>query len=323
MTRGLRHCWASIDRAFNYGDRLIEHCLRRLLALESTEFLVDVLKPLSQEQIEEVNSCDYVVWPGCTLIQRKEHAGIEQLQHAKPPAFCFGGAFFTRLPFPNPQYCRRLERPIGSRDSFTHRRLRLYGIESVLIGCPTVFSGSAAEWKSPGDGPVVFCFGRYQMATQLKVLEAVRRVAPVRVVIQEETQRQYCPPGIDLVEYTNVDQVIEAYANASVVVTGRLHAALPALASGTPVVFSQLVHDSRITLLKDIGLKVHNPYSRAILPLVLALRRGEVTLPDEILERIGRLKQEFLEYIERFRERVPRPAIQQHDTQRLWQTDPR
>jgi polysaccharide pyruvyl transferase len=307
MTRTLRHCWVAISTgsgAHNYGNRLIEHCLRRLLSLQSRELQVSAYLPLSPEQMEEVNSCDYVVWPGCTMIQRKEHPAIQQLQHAQPPTFCFGSAFFTRLPFPHPEYCRRLERPVGARDSFTHRRLRLYGIESSLIGCPTAFSGSAREWKAPGHGPVVFCFGRYNMGAQLKVFNRIRQGALVRVVIQEESQRQYCPPGTDIVEYDDVDKVIEAYASASVVVTGRLHAALPAVASGTPVVFSQLVHDSRITLLKDIGLKIHNPYSRDILPLARGLLQGRISLSEGILSKVAALKERYLAFVEDFKRRV-------------------
>jgi hypothetical protein len=292
--------------AFNYGNRLIEHCLRPLLRLESTELQINAYQPLSREQMDEVNSCDYVVWPGCTLIQRKEHPGMEQLQYATPPTFCFGGAFFTRLPFPHPQYCRRLERPVGARDSFTHRRLQLYGIESAFIGCPTVFAGSVTRWKRPAEGPVVFCFGRKDMDAQLRVFDRIRQEQQVRVVIQEEKQRQYCPPGTDIVEYDDVDKVIEAYATASVVVTGRLHAALPAIVSGTPVVFSQLVHDSRITLLKDIGLKIHNPYSADILPLVRGLLGGQVTLPDDMFGRIAALKEGYLAFITDFQQRVSR-----------------
>jgi len=298
--------------AFNYGNRLIEHCLRPLLELESSEYQVNAYQPLSREQIDEVNSCDYVVWPGCTLIQRKEHPAMEQLQYATPPSFCFGGAFFTRLPLAHPQYCRRLERPVGARDSFTHSRLRLYGIESTFIGCPTAFAGSATEWKRPGDGPVVFCFGRKDIDAQLKVFDQIRQEVPTRVVIQEEKQRRYCPPGTDILEYDDIDKVIEAYATASVVVTGRLHAALPAAVSGTPVVFSQRVHDSRIRLLKDIGLKIHDPYSADILPLVRGILRGQVTLPGDVFGKVSALKERYLAFITDFQQRVsrlqPKPA---------------
>ncbi|MEP6687300.1 MAG: polysaccharide pyruvyl transferase family protein [Gemmatimonadales bacterium] len=290
--------------AFNYGNRLIEHCLRPLLRLESAEFPINAYQPLSQEQIEEVNACDYVVWPGCTLIQRKEHPGMEQLQYATPPIFCFGAAFFTRLPFPNPQYCRRLERPVGARDSFTHGRLRWYGIESAFIGCPTMFAGSATEWKRPGEGPVVFCFGRKDMDLQLKVFDQIRQERPTVVVIQEEKQRRYCPPGTNVLEYDDVDKVIAAYATASVVVTGRLHAALPAIVSGTPVVFSQRVHDSRIRLLKDIGLQIHHPRSPDILPLVRGLLSGQATMPSDIFGKVFALKERYLAFITDFRQRV-------------------
>ena len=105
-------------------------------------------------------------------------------------------------------------------------------------------------------------------------------------------------------DYDDVGKVIEAYATASVVVTGRLHAALPAIVAGTPVVFSQLVHDSRIRLLKDIGLKIHNPYSADILPLVHALLKGQVTLPDQMFGRIAELKERYLAFIADFRQRV-------------------
>jgi hypothetical protein len=302
--RDLRHCWISLHETFNYGNRLIEHCLRQLLQLESQEVCINAYPALSEAQMEELNSCDYVVWPGGTLIQRKEHPGMEQIQHARPPAFCFGAAFFTRLPFPHPQYCRRLERPVGARDSFTDRRLRMYGIPSALIGCPTMFAGDQMEWRSPSDGPVVFCFGRYNLGVQLKIFDQIRQEAPVRVVIQEERQRKHCPPGTDVVEYNDIEGVIEAYATASVVVTGRLHAALPAVVSGTPVVFSQLVHDSRITLLKDIGLEIHNPYSTRVLPLTRELRSGSVTLPTYIFDRIAALKARYLAFVDDFRHRV-------------------
>jgi hypothetical protein len=76
--------------------------------------------------------------------------------------------------------------------------------------------------------------------------------------------------------------------------------------SGTPVVFAQRVHDSRIRLLKDIGLRIHNPYSADILPLARGILKGQVVPPSDIFGKVSALKERYLTFIADFRRRVSR-----------------
>lgn len=299
----MKYCWVSnslMPEAFNYGNRLIDHCLRRALNLPGEEFTINAYRRLTPAEKAEVNDCDFIVLPGCTLIQRREHPGMEDLEGARPPMYCFGGAFFTRLFFPNPKYCRWLVGPVGARDPFTHGFLRLYGIASELIGCPTLFSGDATAWADRR-GPVVFNLGRYHTAAQLKVFEEVRRRHPVKAVIQQEEQRAAFPAGTEFVEYDDAAAVIRAYAEASAVVTGRLHAALPALANGTPVVFSQQIWDSRVSLLGHLGLKIHSPFDRRLARLANDYAEGRERPSTAVFARLRELRERFAGYIERFR----------------------
>lgn len=293
-----------MPEAFNFGNRLIDHCLREVLQLSGEEFTVNAYRRFRPDEVDEINRCDFVVLPGCTLIQRREHPGMEDLSGVRPPMFCFGGAFFTRLFFPSPKYCRWLVGPIGSRDPFTHGFLRLYGIGSELIGCPTLFSGAATSWKAASGGPVVFNLGRYHEPAQIKVLEEVRKRFPVRAIVQEERQRRAFPAGTEFVDFDDVPGVLRAYAEASVVVTGRLHAALPAIANGTPVVFSQRVWDSRVSLLSHLGLKIRSPFDPALAALTAAYAEGRDRPDERIFGRVRELKESFLSYVERFRRQV-------------------
>ncbi|MFQ5456037.1 MAG: polysaccharide pyruvyl transferase family protein, partial [Nitrospirota bacterium] len=262
----LKHCWITFSQmpeAFNYGNRLIEYSLRKLLKLEGKEHCcINIYNYISKDDIEKINECDFIILPGGTLLQKRECAGMEQLQFVKPLIYCFGGCFNTRLLFPSPKYCKTIVEPIGVRDPFTHWHLRLYGIKSTFIGCPTMFCGDAMAWNNSNDGPIIFNFGRKNIKAQLAIYEEIKRYARVKVVIQDEKQRLYFPNDTDFIEYSDVQSVIDEYANASVVVTGRLHAAIPAIANGTPVVFYQFIRDSRLSLLKFLGIKIYNPYNK-------------------------------------------------------------
>jgi hypothetical protein len=126
----------------------------------------------------------------------------------------------------------------------------------------------------------------------------------VKAVIQQESQRAVFPSGTEFVEYGDVPGVVRAYAGASAVVTGRLHAALPALANGTPVVFSQLIWDSRVSLLTHLGLKVHSPFDRRLARLADEYASGRDRPHPRVFARMAELREKFARYVERFRRQV-------------------
>lgn len=299
----MKYCWVSITEmplAVNYGNRLIEHCLTGLLGLPAPTVTIDAYVHPTAAQLEKVRECDFAILPGCTLLQMAEHPAMEEITRIPLPKFCFGGAFNTKHPFPDTRYCRPLWQPVGTRDPFTHYRLRRQGIRSEFIGCPTMFAGTAGRFEETGSGPVVFNFGRWFFRHQVKILEVLRERHPVSVVVQQESQRRFVPPGVEVVEYDDPGSIIETYARASLVVTGRLHGAVPAIACGTPVFFCYLVPDSRQSLLSHLKVPMHNLLNPRLATTALEMAERQRALPAEIYSRLDDLRERFLNYVGQF-----------------------
>lgn len=301
----MKYCWVSITQmpsAFNYGNRLIEHCLKDLLGLPIPSVTIDAYEHPTAAQLEQVRECDFMILPGCTLLQMGEHPAMEEISRMSLPRFCFGGAFNSKHPFPDTTYCRPLWQPIGARDPFTHNRLRRQNIRSELIGCPTMFSGMADRFEETDSGLVVFNFARHFFRHQVKILEVLRERHPVSVVLQQESQRRFVPEGVQIVEYEDPGLIIETYSRASLVVTGRLHGALPAIACGTPVLFCYLVPDSRQSLLSHLKIPLHNLLDPRLSTVAVEMAERRRDLPAVIYTRLGDLRERFLSYVGQFRD---------------------
>ena len=165
-------------------------------------------------------------------------------------------------------YLRR-HAPIGCRDLSTVRRLQAYGVDAYFTGCLslTLTNPFSAEART---GPVVLCDADlgYDGGYPPSARSMVQRLIPSRVLEGATVVEQECAE-----RYRNdyrwktrrAMAQLELLARARLVITTRLHCALPCRALGTPVILlHQNYHnDSRFDGLRD-ALQGYGPDTQKI-----------------------------------------------------------
>jgi hypothetical protein len=184
------------------------------------------------------------------------------------------------------------------RDDATRQHLEGLGLDGLaVIGCPTLLTGDLRDQVAPAPprptGALISLRSPELMsvpaAHRARVAAEVRRIAdaltagghnPVRLLCHDPRDVPFAASFVDL-EYLIPDDVsnfLQLMRFASVVVTFRLHAFLPCLALGTPVV--NLSYDERSTsMLRTLGLGAWD------VNFV-----GEPDAASEVEDRLGRLE---------------------------------
>ncbi len=141
--------------------------------------------------------------------------------------------------------------PVGARDAFTAEELSKRDIPNYLSGCLTLTLPAIAL---PREDYVVACdlpaaqFGHLQRAARRPVIAVSHTGKPHRDPDAQEAE---------------AEEVLSLYARAAAVVTTRVHAALPCLALGTPVLLvQQNRHERRVS---DVAGLVHSAEARHFL----------------------------------------------------------
>lgn len=114
--------------------------------------------------------------------------------------------------------------PIGCRDIFTYKMLQKKGIPSYFSGCMTLTLRTRRTQRKD-----YIC-----LVDPSKELEDFVKEKTKREVVIVRPEKKDWP-----VDYKQrigeAEKILQVYANAHMVITGRLHGALPSLAMGTPV----------------------------------------------------------------------------------------
>jgi hypothetical protein len=215
----------------NHGNLLIERSTLRLLNVPSSAQRFSVFERIDDELLERINAHDYLLVIGCTTLQDApghQRCFDEQFQKIKIPKICFAGTFYCEPDeTPSLRIAQMYDRPIGVRDPWAANYLRRNGIDCDLVGCPTLIDGPDLDaWKVDTDGDILIS------STPPLDLEDVE-VAPMckrRFLAHDNSS-----PGESLLG----DRIFQ---RTSQVITGRLHAALPAIARGIPVRFFDQRH---------------------------------------------------------------------------------
>lgn len=119
--------------------------------------------------------------------------------------------------------------PIGCRDTATVRTLQAVGIEGYWSGCATMFLGA---WYKPvrnSDGPVLF----------IDVPPSAEPLIPRALTERAVRLSNACPESLrrdPLRRQARIARINDVIRTASMIVTKRLHTALPAASFGIPVV---------------------------------------------------------------------------------------
>jgi hypothetical protein len=119
--------------------------------------------------------------------------------------------------------------PIGCRDLYVTEVLDRLGVECYWTGCLTLFAADVVPPPRRERRGVLF----------VDVPEAVERHLPREIVDRAVRMSTFPPPCMmnrSLNRWAATAHLLEALASAELVVTRRLHAALPAASYGTPVV---------------------------------------------------------------------------------------
>jgi hypothetical protein len=119
--------------------------------------------------------------------------------------------------------------PIGCRDRQTTDILLDAGVDAFWSGCLTLFLGDALR-ATPGDREGILF---------VDVPPAAEDLMPSEIVERATRLSTYPPPGLidrPLERWAMVARLVDRLARATLVVTRRLHVALPAASVGTPVV---------------------------------------------------------------------------------------
>lgn len=114
--------------------------------------------------------------------------------------------------------------PVGARDQFTADELSKRDIPNFVSGCLTMTLERQSD--APRGDFIVAC----DLAPQEVAL--LRKISGGEVVLTSHRGRLF--NNLEA-QHHEVERVLDLYANASAVVTTRVHAALPCLGFGTPV----------------------------------------------------------------------------------------
>jgi hypothetical protein len=231
----------------NRGNVLIERSTLRILGLSSDTPKFSVFERISDDLVRRINEYDYLLVTGCTTLQdHEQHQACFDAQFEKItiPKICFGGAFCCGAEdTPSLRIAKMYDLPIGARDPWTYEYLSSNGIDCELIGCPTILEGSdRSDWIADSGGEVL--------------ISSTPNVSGWRSDCRESRAVRY----ISHDTMSSGDDILEdgTFDRANLVITSRLHAALPAISRGIKVKFYWTDYgDSRFSLMEFLGIPLN------------------------------------------------------------------
>lgn len=145
------------------------------------------------------------------------------------------------------EYLKAYE-PVGCRDAYTAAGLCEKGIDAYLNGCMTITLPKVKAAKRV-NASKVYCVDVYPEVMDCMPVEIREHCITTSHLIEDQIT--------DTLAYT--EEIFNTYAaRAKLVVTSRLHCAVPCIAMGIPVVFVHHTYSYRFTWLEDI-ITVYTP----------------------------------------------------------------
>lgn len=134
--------------------------------------------------------------------------------------------------------------PIGCRDKNTQRLLEKNGVKAYFSGCltTTLDIDYKVDNKERNDS-IIFCdykFGNCEQADEF--LKSMKNYDFSKI---EYTTHAYTKNSTHEERFEETKKLLNRYARAKLVVTSRIHCALPCLAMGTPVILIPKVYDHK------------------------------------------------------------------------------
>lgn len=133
---------------------------------------------------------------------------------------------------------------IGCRDFYTQNVLRKRGVNSYFSGClTTTLDETYKVDDSQRTNDIIFCdykLGQYKEADDY--LKNLKNYNFSNVVY---THHSFSQKSTHEERFKAADELLKKYAKAKLVVTTRIHCALPCLALGTPVILVNSYYDGK------------------------------------------------------------------------------
>lgn len=256
----------------NFGDYVIDYACKYILG---QHFPPPVA--ICDINHDKLTSCkfDCIIIPGITHLTNHSVPGLKVLAKSTSPAFALSASIWLPLPAagyllrsrvifqrpapaPDLSVARTFASPIGARDPYTYDLLRNSGIDTLYTGCASLLLPSD---NVGDDGYILFSFGRGHVRAQVRAGIALAKKNHVVGICHEvDEYRQYRAAGWNLPLVTfrgDTDLYLSYFKRAKLVITGRLHGALPSLAFGKRVFYFG-TRDTRTTILDDLGVPIHS-----------------------------------------------------------------
>jgi hypothetical protein len=204
------------DRSGNLGDMIQTVALSRLVGA-STTFCRDRTW---------LNVPDDRLWIAAGFLPDLHFKGESCHDYGR---VVYAGVWFPTNCSEAVRKARSFPRPIGARDPKTRSDLSKHGIPAEMVGCVTL---TLPEYDGPRSGAV-------SVDTEGPGLRVTHGI-PYEMPFEEA--------------WGEALRALDRYRTAEVVHTRRLHAALPALAMGTPICYVGDM-EGRTSILKDLGVE--------------------------------------------------------------------
>ena len=212
--------------------------------------------------------------------------------------------------------------PIGCRDYYTRDLLIGKGVDAYFSGCLTLTLGETYKRADTPSDDVYLVDVLYR----LRSYGPLRRFNPLNKRRELGTIQRIVPPNLyedskyviqdqkklnEEEKFKMADELLKAYAQAKMVVTSRIHCALPSVGIGTPVVFIEgglkASHDAnRLNGISNFFNHYYFDYSNLKSPLSSVKYKNELAIPwqnlpanpSESKEIIEKLKAKVKAFIE-------------------------
>lgn len=155
------------------------------------------------------------------------------------PIFLSLSLFDTNLDEDEVDYLKKYE-PIGCRDAFTTEGLNKKGIKTYLNGCMTLTLDTMQKEKRGTDVICVDAPDSFYQYIPYELISKIQKRTHIFKSVQNDTD--VC-----------ARKLLEEYADqAKLVITSRLHTAIPCFAVGIPVIFIHSEYSYRFSWLEDM-----------------------------------------------------------------------
>ena len=172
------------------------------------------------------------------------------------------------------EYLKRYE-PIGCRDEYTYNTMQKYGIKAWLNGCMTLTSFHRRQKLADSIGKVYL----------VDVPEEIERRLPQSIISNAEKRTQLKrkePNDCNINEYVST-RMREYKENAKLMITTRLHCAVPCISMGIPV----------ILILPKVAYRFS--WVERILPIYLPDEIGKIDWKVGVSSEVEKIKEVVLE----------------------------